>query len=74
MSVCVCVCVYIYIYNINFKGINNVLDANMVLKTHLFIENIYIYVKRKVFVKYFVYCLCVNKQQWLKVYISKEST
>ena len=42
VCVCVCVCVYIYIYNINFKGINNVLDANMVLKTHLFIENIYI--------------------------------
>ena len=60
ICVCVCVCVCVYIYNINFKGINNVLDANMVLKM--------------VFVKYFVYCLCVNKQQWFKVYISKEST
>ena len=30
---------YIYIY-INFKTINNVLDAKMVLKTHLFIKNI----------------------------------
>ena len=32
---------YIYIYTyINFKAINNVLDAKMVLKTHLFIKNI----------------------------------
>ena len=29
--------IYIYIY-INFKAINNVLNANMVLKTHLFIK------------------------------------
>ena len=28
---------YIYIY-INFKAINNVLDAKMVLKTHFFIK------------------------------------
>ena len=31
--------IYIYIY-INFKAINNVLDAKMVLKTHLSIKNI----------------------------------
>ena len=30
---------YIYIY-INYKAINNVLDAKMVLKTHFFIKNI----------------------------------
>ena len=29
--------IYIYIY-INFKAINNVLDAKMVLKTHFFIK------------------------------------
>ena len=29
-----------YILYINFKVINNVLDAKMVLKTHLFIKNI----------------------------------
>ena len=29
--------IYIYIY-INFKAINNVLDAKMVLKTHLLIK------------------------------------
>ena len=34
---------YVYIYNIiyiyiNFKAINNVLDAKMVLKTHFFIK------------------------------------
>ena len=43
------VCIYIYMYKymyiyiyvyINFKAINNALDANMVLKTHLFIKNI----------------------------------
>ena len=31
--------IYIYIY-VNFKAMNNVLDAKMVLKTHLFIKNI----------------------------------
>ena len=31
--------IYIYTY-INFKAINNALDAKMVLKTHLFIKNI----------------------------------
>ena len=31
--------IYIYIY-INFKALNNVLDAKMVLKTHFFIKNI----------------------------------
>ena len=31
--------IYIYIY-INYKAINNVLDAKMVLKTHFFIKNI----------------------------------
>ena len=29
--------IYIYVY-INFKAINNVLDAKMVLKTHLFVN------------------------------------
>ena len=36
---CVCVCMYVYIY-INFKGVSNVLDAKMLLKTHLLIKNI----------------------------------
>ena len=30
---------YVYIY-INFKGVSNVLDAKMLLKTHLLIKNI----------------------------------
>ena len=30
--------IYIYIIYINFKAINNVLDAKMVLKTHLLIK------------------------------------
>ena len=37
MCVCVYVCIYIYI---NFKGVSNVLDAKMLLKTHLLIKNI----------------------------------
>ena len=36
------ICIYIYIYilyiYINFKAINNVLDAKIVLKTHFFIK------------------------------------
>ena len=37
----ICRYTYYYIYKyyyINFKAINNVLDAKMVLKTHLFIK------------------------------------
>ena len=40
---------YIYIYiciYINFKAINNVVDAKMVLKTHLFIKNISLSLKK----------------------------
>ena len=37
---------YIYIYK-NFKAINNVLnDAKMVLKTHLFIKNISLFLQK----------------------------
>ena len=37
--------IYIYIY-INFKAINNALDSKMVLKTHLFIKNISLYLQK----------------------------
>ena len=41
---------------INFKAINNVLDAKMVLKTHLFIKNILFSLQR--FCQY-MYVLCI---------------
>ena len=47
MYVCIYVYIYIYIYiYINFKGINNVLDAKMVLKTYLFIKNISLFLQK----------------------------
>ena len=48
--------VYNIIYiHINFKAINNVLDAKMVLKTHLFIKNIHIIYILYIYILYILY-------------------
>ena len=74
--------VFISVYNIiyihiNFKAINNVLDAKMVLKTHLFIKNIhiiyiiyiYIYIIHIIYT-YFIYIIHIlYTYSYLHIYI-----